>query len=450
MSFMSDNGKSVLAYCPSQLYGNVISRLCAIAMLASVGSVAAAPVLPPEMERAISAAIQTHPEVMIADSQMLSARSQVTAGGYRWYPRAEVSARTGKSGDRYSVVGLQQTLWDAGKLNADFDAAKATESAAAAGKLATLESVGMASALAYLNIARAREQLQVAEGNVNEHQKLHDSVVKRNGGGIGSKSDVTLATSRLQQAMASVKHWEGELGRAEAAYVSMVGTPPADGTLPLPALWDVQNGEQGLIAGLINRSPTLQKLREEIKVAEAAVLSKKAQLYPTLYARIDNTHYFGNGPIDNDTRFSVNFEWQNDIALTQRYQVEAAQHMVMAARQSLEAAERSLTESARNYWDDYITAQNRGEELSGFAISAVETVQLFKRQFTIGRRSWPEVMNSLQDLYSANNQKVDARYEAMASRMRIAFVSGEMDYLIGNQVAAHHQSVSAESESADK
>lgn len=188
-------------------------------MLAFVGSVAAEPVLPLEMERAISTAIQTHPEVMIADSQMLSARSQVTAGDYRWYPRAEVSARTGKSGDRYSVLGLQQTLWDAGKLNADFDAAKATESAAVAGKFAILESVGMASALAYLNVARSREQLQVAEDNVNEHQKLHASVVKRNGGGIGSKSDVTLATSRLQQAIASVKHWEGELGRAEAAYV---------------------------------------------------------------------------------------------------------------------------------------------------------------------------------------------------------------------------------------
>lgn len=286
MSFTSDNGESLGAYCHTAGHGNVTSRLCAIAMLAFAGSVAAEPVLPLEMERAINTAIQTHPEVMIADSQMLSARSQVTAGGYRWYPRAEISARTGKSGDRYSVIGLQQTMWDAGKLNADFDAVKATESAAAAGKSATLESVGMASALAYLNVARSREQLQVAEANVNEHQKLHASVVKRNGGGIGSKSDVTLATSRLQQAIASVKHWEGELGRAEAAYVSMVGAPPVDGTLPLPALWDVPNGEQGLIAGLINRSPSLQKLREEIKVAEATVLSKKAQLYPTLYARI--------------------------------------------------------------------------------------------------------------------------------------------------------------------
>jgi adhesin transport system outer membrane protein len=402
-------------------------------MLASVGSVVAAPVLPPEMERAIRSAMQTHPEVMLADAQMLSARAQVAAGDYRWFPRAEVAASSGKSGDRYSAIGLRQTLWDAGRLDADFDVVKASESAAVSGKYAAMESVGMAASIAYLNVARTREQLIVARQNVEEHQKLYSSVVKRNSGGIGSKSDVTLATSRLQQAIASTKQWEGELGRAESSYLSVIGdSPPAD-TLPLLTLWDVPDGKQGVIIGLINRSPSLQKIREEVKAAEATVNSRKAQLYPTLYARVDNTHYFGSGPMDNDTRFSINFEWQNDVALSQRYQIEAAQHMVMASNRMLESEERKLTEAARNYWEDYITALNRSDELARFQASAIETVQLFKRQFTIGRRSWPEVMNSLQDLYSAQNQRVDAKYQAMSSRLRLAFVSGEMDSLLGNQ-----------------
>jgi hypothetical protein len=42
-------------------------------------------------------------------------------------------------------------------------------------------------------------------------------------------------------------------------------------------------------------------------------------------------------------------------------------------------------------------------------------------------------MNTLQDLYSARNQKVDARYAAMSSRMRLAFLGGEMDGLLGGQ-----------------
>jgi len=44
----------------------------------------AAPALPEEMTSAIRSAMQTHPDVMVANSRMLSATSQVTAGGYRW------------------------------------------------------------------------------------------------------------------------------------------------------------------------------------------------------------------------------------------------------------------------------------------------------------------------------------------------------------------------------
>lgn len=445
MSFLSFEGSvSLEARCSGICKKALLITMISMPFLFSAGSNAVAPVMPAEMEQAIRTAIQTHPDVMAADSQRLSAHSQVVAGDYRWFPRADVSARTGKSGDRYSVIGLQQTLWDAGRLNADYEAVKANEQAALSGKGATMEAIGMAAANAYLNLARAREQLLVAEENVEQHEQLHASVIKRNEGGIGSKSDVTLTTSRLQQARAAARQWQGEVGRAEAAYLSVIGSEaPASGLQAL-ALWEVENGREGVITRVAARSPTLQKLREEVRVAEAVVDSKKAQLYPSLYARIDNTHYFGSSPVDNDTRFSINFEWQNDVALSQRYHIDAAQHQVMAARRALESEQRRLTEAASSYWDDYLTAINRTAELDQFAASAVETVQLFKRQFTIGRRSWPEVMNTLQDLYAARNQKVDARYAAMSSRMRLAFLGGEMDGFLGAQAPADAHKQAAE------
>jgi len=415
------------------------SQLCMLAFLTTSTQLFAAPALPEEMTQAIRSAMQTHPDVMVANSRMLSATSQVTAGDYRWYPRAEVAIRTGRQGDRYSTIGLNQTLWDNGKLDADYDAAKAGESAALAGKDATMESVGIAAAVAYLDVARAREQKAVAEENVNEHRKLHFSVLKRSDGGIGSKSDVTLTTSRLQQARATAKQWQGEVARSEAAYLSIVGAPPTD-NLPLINLWEVEGGQDGLVKRVVGRAPSLQKLKEEVRAAEATVISKRAQLYPTLYARVDNTRYFGSGPFDTDTRFSVNFQWQNDVAFTQRYQVEAAQYMVDAAKHALESEERVLIKTASNYWDDYTTAINRSEELGKFSASAAETVQLFKRQFTIGRRSWPEVTNTLQDLYSAQSQKVDATYAAMASRMKLAFIAGELDNIFDRDLQSNKAS----------
>ncbi len=129
------------------------------------------------------------------------------------------------------------------------------------------------------------------------------------------------------------------------------------------------------------------------------------------------------------------------MALTQRFRVEAAQHAVNAAQHALASQERQLLQTASNYWADYTTALNRSEELEKFSVSAAETVTLFKRQFTIGRRSWPEVTNTLQDLYSAQSQKVDAKYAVMASRMRLAFVGGEFDYLLSDDMQTKDDSV---------
>lgn len=126
----------------------------------------------------------------------------------------------------------------------------------------------------------------------------------------------------------------------------------------------------------------------------------------------------------------------HSVWVTQRFRIEAAQYAVDAAKQALTAEERVLTQTAANAWADYVTAVERSAELERFGKSAFETVNLFKRQFTIGRRSWPEVTNTLQDLYSAESQKVEARYAAMLSRMRLAFMAGEMDNYINSEMMA--------------
>lgn len=66
---------------------HIKSYLCKIGgillMLSAINAIATPnlPELPDELVLAIRAAIQAHPDVMIANSQMLSAKSQVEAGG---------------------------------------------------------------------------------------------------------------------------------------------------------------------------------------------------------------------------------------------------------------------------------------------------------------------------------------------------------------------------------
>jgi len=390
--------------------------------------------LPPELGLAIKAAITHHPEVNMAESDVLAAKAIVEAGGYRWYPKVEVSSRMGSNqsggaGNRSLNLVLKQSLWDAGRVDADYDSAKASESVSLSAEVATQEDIGTRASSAYFSVSRARAQKQVARRSVEDHRNLYNSVDRRKVAGLGSLSDVTLASSRLQQAIASEVQWQGEINRAEAAYLSVVNELPPD-AMPELDVWEVDGELKDFITVAKVRSPVLQKLRNQLLVAEANVKSKKAQQFPTLYASVDHASYLGGATgslYQDDTRFTVNFEWQNDVALTQRYQVEAAEQKVISARYAVESAERQLVETLTGYWQDYTTSRQRRDELKKFEDSAAETVGMFRRQFSIGRRSWPEVMNSLQDLYGAQNQQVEAKYQVMTARLKIAFLIGEMD-----------------------
>ena len=390
--------------------------------------------LPPEFGSAIRSAVAKHPEVAMAKSNVLAAKSLVSAGEYRWFPKVEVGSRAGSTqstgaGNRTLNLALKQPLWDAGRVDADFASAQASESVSISAEGETLDSIGTRTSTAYFNILRAREQAATAKRNADDHYTMYTSSSNRKAGGLGAQSDVILASSRLQQAKAAELQWQGEIVKAVSAYFSIVNESPPM-TMSEIELWEVEGGLRSAIDAAKMRSPILQKLQNEVLVAEANVLSKKAQQFPTLYARVDHANYLGgskNSLYENDTSFTVNFEWQNDVAMTQRFQVEAAEQKVIAAKYAVEAAERQLVEAMTGYWQDFVTARQRSEELKRFENLAADTVGMFRRQFNIGRRSWPEVMNSLQDLYSAKNQYIEAKYQTMVARMKLAFMIGEMD-----------------------
>lgn len=82
---MLGKNDKLLMYLPEDAIKNLLCKVGSVLLLASAIIANAAsdlPELPDELVLAIRSAIQAHPDVMSANSQMLSAKSQVEAGGY--------------------------------------------------------------------------------------------------------------------------------------------------------------------------------------------------------------------------------------------------------------------------------------------------------------------------------------------------------------------------------
>lgn len=389
------------------------------------------------MLEAVRQAVATHPRVSAANYELQAAQSNTTAGKFRWFPVLQIDNQNAKKSDRYpngayTTTALKQTLWDFGRIEADNDATLARESAAVAALGGTHDEIAFRAAMAWSSLVRARQLRAVAETNLKDHLAAHQSISRRAEGGLGTRSEVSMAASRLQQARAAVHQWEAEIARAEANYVAVIGMPPAAELVSL---------DPGNRIPLLNTildeakaySPQLQKLRADAEVAEAETRSSRAQIFPRLYGRMARTDYHNSSTsaiYGGEWQFTVNAEWQSDVGISQRYRVESAERQSQAAQEAVISAERDLVEQVSATWHDYNTALNRAVELKGFASAATETVDQFRRQFNLGRRSWPEVMNALSDVYTARLQVTEAEFNAVTARIRLAVTAGEMSALL--------------------
>jgi len=385
--------------------------------------------LPNDLDHAIKTALVTHPEIAGANANVMVAQSALDAGEYRWFPTVDIGLRAANDDNHAIVAGISQTLWDAGRINSIYAADEALFAQSRSARLETLEAVGTRTTTAYLDILKARDQVKVAADNVIEHRLLLTSISNRERGGIGTASDVSLATSRMQSARATSDFWAGEERRTIVAYIAIVGEEPSP-TMNETGNWNWSEDKDSTVHQAITRSPILDKLRSDIDVAEANAETAEAELYPTLSARLEHREYIGgvdNNSFETDTPISLNLDWQSDVVLTQRFRVDAAKHQITVAKQQLAAAERQVTQTVAFYWEDYTTAINRELELEKFANSAEKTLGQFRRQFNIGRRSWPEVMNAVLDVNRANTDYVTAKYNAMSASANLAFLAGKMD-----------------------
>lgn len=81
---MLNRDHELLMRLPRLCVKNLLSKFSGVLLMAFAFNAIAAstlPTLPDELLLAIRSAMQAHPDVMIANSQVLSAKSQVEAGG---------------------------------------------------------------------------------------------------------------------------------------------------------------------------------------------------------------------------------------------------------------------------------------------------------------------------------------------------------------------------------
>jgi adhesin transport system outer membrane protein len=278
---------------------------------------------------------------------------------------------------------------------------------------------------AYCELWRWRERLATARGNATEHERLYQMIRRRADQEVSAEIDAALAQARWQQAQTEVLAFDASLRVAQSTLQQLMGpsTPP-DEPLPLPDSAPVVDTAADLLQAAQQTSPTLQRLTQEAEVARHEASSKAAAVYPTLAARYE--HINSNGPIRPYDQASLVFTYQPGAGLSALNTAEAAQRRILAAQDSIDAGQREV---AKQLQSQLAEAQSLASQKGGtlaYAKAMADVMASYLRQYTVGRKSWLEVLNAQRDVATSRYGATDILASLTAARLKLDVLTGRL------------------------
>ncbi|MEP3422190.1 MAG: TolC family protein [Erythrobacter sp.] len=409
------------ASAQDEQYGPVLDPATEALVDASVEQVPAS--IPAPLAQAVARSLEQSPIVLAGLAELAALEADLRTARWQRYPNlsAELLAATGGSNvadtDGLAVnVALEQPLWAGGAINSQVDAARFNVDVGRNALREARFSILFAVIQSYYDALLAFERVKVLETGLAEHRILVGSIERRVRQEVSPLADLTLARSRLTQLEVELTTAR-EIGQNSMLRLrEFVG---ADVDRPVfGSSTDADNVPVQPIAmqEMMACSPSLDRLRSQIDVAQAQASTARRSLFPQVLFQVSQNEITG-------ARAAIVLRAQTGNGLSRLSAADSAEARVDQAVAELGQADR---EGRTRLGIEYITLrsnQQRAEAGSEASQAAGDLLASYRRQFVAGRRSWLDVLNAAREVTTARAAESDARVNAAASATRIFALS---------------------------
>lgn len=406
------------------------------------------------LEDCVRVARQQSPEALIALRGLDVARAGVTtakagflptAGVTGTYLRRESGFATGAAGDvnrrpeDYNVTGrVVQSVFNSGRVRASVDIAKRSLTIADLTYRTSLETVTLATRLAFL-------QVLLAEGNVGVREQsvaLLRQQLREEEGRFQSGQSSQLNVGRVQVNLAneqpSLLLSRQEVATAYLALASAMGVRLEPGAERPPfrirGSLETQPHAPSLETCLVraeNQRPELATRRLEIANANRQITVEKAATRPRLdvlagYDVLSETSRLNTGS-DYYSGYIVGVQgsWQLFDGFATLGRVRAARVRVLNAAESLRQERLTVQTEVRTAYEGLRLAQQTLRSQGGNINVARETLGLIGQNVNVGLSSQLEQLQSRLDLTRAQTTRLGALYNYRVALSRLERAMGE-------------------------
>ncbi len=390
----------------------------------------------------VAGAVLSSPQVQ----SVMNARNAVfeevkqARGGYR--PKVDIGAGIGYEktkrfpGDDAELkrseanISLNQMIFDGFRTSSEVNRQSARLDSVNHRLREIAEETALEAARSYLEVLKRQSLVEQAKNTLLTHIRIFDQIKRRSDSGIGTLASIQQAEGRLALAEVNVLSAENNLLDAHSAYQRVTGKAPgADLEDPeIQESWIPATFEQALERAY-DKHPTLKLAAADVNAAVSQYEAARSLMFPTLNLAVNrrwNNNIAGVEGRNDDFSAMIRMRYNIYNGGANKARVRQTRHQIDEAKNIQSDAARQTLQSLDLSWNAYDILGRQLDFLEQHVTSTERTRDSYLKQFNIGQRSLLDLLDTENEVFSAQNAFNEAIYDQMLAQYRLLSGTGEL------------------------
>lgn len=390
--------------------------------------------IPASLDRLVQQAIQSHPSVLSAAAEFEATRIDAKTARLQWTPTPSLQSRVIEDGV-VSRVRVDQPLWTNGRITASIQQAQLTAQTADANIALQRYTIASQVIDAWVMLLQAQEKIQIADQSYAQLSQYQGMMQRRVAAEISARIELDLIQSRILQSQVNRSEAVAAARLAairlqELSRMSITDAAPSLPSIRQLALQVTQDFEQQQVAQLrptADQHPAVRKASYQAAAAAEVARVRRAELFPSValsYSKDLSSQQ--SAAVSEHGLFALELQYTPDAGFSSWGRRKAADARLQALEQSKSATQSEIYMQLHSSLQDYSSAAARMTALQAAAQGAEAVRGSYERQFSVGRKSWLDVMNAAREVEQNAYQLADAQARLLAAYYHLKLQSGQL------------------------
>lgn len=394
------------------------------------------------LPEAIKDGLKLNPEVRAELAKYRAYRYDLREGKADYYPQIDLNAGIGYEEYKSPTVSkakgltrqelaikLTQNLFRGFATQNNVKRLQARLDAQALYAESVVSDIALEISKAYLEILRSQELVQLGKLNVENHKKIFQQIKMRFDSGLSDEVELDQAKARYALVQSNLLAQKSKLADARARYHRLVGHD-APRELSLPTFdYKIPPDIETAIKIALTDHPRLLSAYADVAEAKAQAFANKGSFYPTVNLEVEkrwdrDTNGVKGSTEDFQAMVRMNYNLYKGGADEAKYKSTVA--LYQQAMEIRNRTRREVMEDLRYAWDTMTMAQNQMQYLDQHIQLTRSTLLGYRKQFSLGRRSLLDLLNTENEYNQALTKMTETRYDLLQAQYRVVADMGHL------------------------